>query len=58
MQQAIVWIKWIGTHKQNDASTLTMLNMAADMKPVRTEADYEAGLEHVAALWGARKRYA
>jgi hypothetical protein len=49
-QNAIVWIKWIGAHKQNDASTLAMLNKAADMKPVRTEADYEAALEHVAAL--------
>ncbi len=27
--------------------------MAAEMKPIRTEADYEAALEEVAALWGA-----
>lgn len=27
--------------------------MATDMKPIRTEADYEAALEEVATLWGA-----
>jgi HTH-type transcriptional regulator / antitoxin HigA len=27
--------------------------MAAKMKPIRTEADYDAALEAVAALWGA-----
>ena len=27
--------------------------MATDMKPIRTEMDYEAALEEVAALWGA-----
>ena len=27
--------------------------MATEMKPIRTEADYEAALEDVAALWGA-----
>ena len=27
--------------------------MAPEMKPIRTEADYEAALEEVAALWGA-----
>ena len=27
--------------------------MATEMKPIRTEADYEAALEEVAALWGA-----
>ncbi len=27
--------------------------MATEMNPIRTEADYEAALEEVAALWGA-----
>ena len=27
--------------------------MANEMKPIRTESDYEAALEEVAALWGA-----
>ena len=27
--------------------------MVAEMKPIRTEADYETALEAVAALWGA-----
>jgi HTH-type transcriptional regulator / antitoxin HigA len=27
--------------------------MATEMKPIRTEADYEAALEEIAALWGA-----
>ena len=27
--------------------------MATEMKPIRTEVDYEAALEEVAALWGA-----
>ena len=27
--------------------------MATDIKPIRTEADHEAALEQVAALWGA-----
>jgi HTH-type transcriptional regulator / antitoxin HigA len=27
--------------------------MATEMKPIRTEADYEAALEEVAVLWGA-----
>ena len=27
--------------------------MAVEMKPIRTEADYEAALEEVAALWGS-----
>ena len=27
--------------------------MATEMKPIRTEADYEAALEEVAARWGA-----
>ena len=27
--------------------------MATEIKPIRTEADYEAALEEVAALWGA-----
>ena len=27
--------------------------MAPEMKPIRTEADYEAALEEVAVLWGA-----
>ena len=27
--------------------------MATEMKPIRTEADYEAALKEVAALWGA-----
>jgi HTH-type transcriptional regulator / antitoxin HigA len=27
--------------------------MATEMKPIRTEADYEAALEEVGALWGA-----
>jgi HTH-type transcriptional regulator / antitoxin HigA len=27
--------------------------MAAEMKPIRTEADYDAALDEVAALWGA-----
>ena len=27
--------------------------MATEMKPIRTEADYEVALEEVAALWGA-----
>jgi antitoxin component HigA of HigAB toxin-antitoxin module len=27
--------------------------MATEMKPIRTEADYEAALEEVPALWGA-----
>jgi len=27
--------------------------MATELKPIRTEADYEAALEDVAALWGA-----
>ncbi len=27
--------------------------MATEMKPIRSEADYEAALEEVAALWGA-----
>ncbi len=27
--------------------------MATEMKPIRTEAEYEAALEEVAALWGA-----
>jgi len=28
--------------------------MAIDVKPIRTEADYEAAMEMVAALWGAK----
>jgi len=28
--------------------------MATDVKPIRTEADYEAAMEEVATLWGAR----
>lgn len=27
--------------------------MASEMKPIRTETDYEAALDEVAALWGA-----
>lgn len=27
--------------------------MATEMKPIRTEADYDAALEEVAALWGS-----
>lgn len=27
--------------------------MATDVKPIRTEADYDAAMEEVAALWGA-----
>ena len=27
--------------------------MATEMKPIRTEADYEAALEEMAAVWGA-----
>lgn len=27
--------------------------MATEIKPIRTEADYEAALEDIAALWGA-----
>jgi HTH-type transcriptional regulator / antitoxin HigA len=28
--------------------------MATEMKPIRTEADYEAALEEVSALWGSK----
>ena len=28
--------------------------MATDVKPIRTEADYDAAMEEVATLWGAR----
>jgi HTH-type transcriptional regulator/antitoxin HigA len=27
--------------------------MATDVKPIRTEADYDAAMEEVAGLWGA-----
>ncbi len=33
--------------------TLKKLSMATEIRPIRTEADYEAALEDVAALWGA-----
>ena len=28
--------------------------MATDLKPIRTEADYDAAMEEIATLWGAR----
>ncbi|WP_309663740.1 hypothetical protein [Tabrizicola sp.] len=53
-EKAIVWIKWLGTHKDSmTGPALRRLTMATDIKPIRSEADYDAAMEAVAALWGA-----
>eukprot|EP01035_Chromulina_nebulosa_P037565 gene37565-50709_t len=45
-EKAIVWIKWIGTHKAYDKIDVT--------EPIRTEADHNAALAEVERLWGAK----
>ena len=50
-EKAIVWIKWLGTHKDSmTGPALRRLTMATDIKPIRSEADYDAAMDAVAAL--------
>ena len=53
-EKAIVWIKWIGTHRITTGSTSKRCNVAAEVKPIRSKADYEAALKEVERLWGAK----
>lgn len=52
-ERAIVWIKWVGAHKDYD-ETLGRCSMATELKPIRSEADYDAAMEEVATFWGAK----
>jgi hypothetical protein len=47
------WIKWIGTHKDYDKIDVKEVKYE-NLKPIRSEADYQAALEEIETLWGAR----
>ena len=49
----IVFIKWIGTHADYDHIDVKTGNM--DIKPIRTEADYDRALRRVEKLWDSPK---
>lgn len=53
-EKSIVRIKWIGTHADYDQIDVKEFSTGGEVKPIRSEADYEAALKEVAALWGAR----
>ena len=44
--------QWIGTHEQYDK--IDARSVEYEIKPIKTEADYEAGLTEIGRLWGAR----
>ena len=52
-QKSIVWIN--GSERTSSTTKLThgVSNMK-ELKPIKTEADYEAGLTEIGRLWGAR----
>src|SRR5580704_13481149 len=53
-EKSIVWIKWLGTHKPMIESMCWRSNMAKELKPIRTKADYDSALAEVEVLWGSR----
>ena len=53
-EKGIVWIKWIGTHKAYDKIDVAEVDMATELKPIRTKADYKNALAEVERLWGAK----
>src|ERR1019366_2379835 len=53
-ERSIVWIKWIGTHKDYDKIDVKRCSMTADVRPIRTKRDHEAALKEVERLWGAK----
>lgn len=52
--RGIVWIKWIGTHRNYDKIDVTEVDYETRLKPVRSEVDYESALVEVERLWGAK----
>jgi HTH-type transcriptional regulator / antitoxin HigA len=52
--KGIVWIKWIGTHKDYDKIDVKACSMAGEVKPIRTKRDHKAALKEVERLWGAK----
>ena len=54
-EKGIVWIKWIGgTHADYDRIDVLEVGMTVGVRPIRSEADYEAALAEVERLWGSR----
>ena len=47
-ENGIVWIKWIGTHRDYDRIDVR------EVEHVRTKADYKKACAEVERLWGAR----
>ena len=54
-RDGIVWIKWIGTHKDYDRVDVREVEHDGELKPIRTETDYEKALPEVERLWGAQR---
>jgi len=52
--KSIVWIKWLGTHKDHDGIDVKRCNMAGEVRPIRSKRDYESALKEVERLWGAK----
>jgi hypothetical protein len=52
-EKAIVWIKWLGMPRDYDRIDVKKVKLA-DVKPIRSEAAYEAALAKVERLWGVR----
>ncbi len=53
-EKSIVWIKWIGTHKDYDKIDVKEVQLATEIRPIRTKRDYEAALKEIERLWGAK----
>lgn len=53
-EKGVIWIKWIGTHKAYDEIDVAEVNMSTELRPIRTEEDYEKALAEVEHLWGAK----
>jgi HTH-type transcriptional regulator/antitoxin HigA len=50
----IVWIKWIGSHRDYDGIDVRRFSVPAELKPIRTKSAHEKALAEVARLWGAK----
>jgi HTH-type transcriptional regulator/antitoxin HigA len=53
-EKSIVCVKWIGTHGEYDQIDVAEGSMNDEVKPIRSEADYQIALDEVEILWGSK----